>query len=75
MSNPHDEFLIDENFTLVKPANKDKFIKIVHDNYKIEATENPMEFILSKKTTIGALARSLNISVEELLDSLEEVNK
>jgi hypothetical protein len=74
MTNHHDEFLKDENFTLVRPSNKDKFIKIVHDNYQTSYDEESMILTITEKTTLGALATREGMSVEELLESLERVD-
>lgn len=64
------DFLIDESFTIVIPVSE-KPLKIIHEAYKIEPTDNPMEFTLSKKTTVDEMATNMNMSVEELMDFLE----
>ena len=65
------DFIIDESFTIVVPVNE-KPVKIIHEAYQTESsTDNPMEFILSRKTTVGAMAANMNMSAEEFLNWLE----
>ena len=68
----HAEFLKDEIFTLVIPVNE-KPLKIIHEAYKIEAsTDNPMEFTISRKTTVGGMAANMGMSVDEFMKLLEK---
>lgn len=68
------DFLKDENLTLVLPE-IEKPLKIVYeDRYKIEATDNPMEFIFTMKTTIGEAASSMNMSIEEFLEWVGKIH-
>lgn len=77
MNSIHDEFSEDEHTIVVVPASsKDKPIKIVYDNdYKIESTDNPMEYVLTWKTQLNT-----NMTTEELIkqmldDGWEQVEK
>ena len=67
MSSGHDEFSEDERSIVVIPAsNKDKPIKIVYENdYKIEPTDNPMEYVLTWKIQLNT-----NMSTEELIKQM-----
>lgn len=68
----NDEFLEDENYILVVPTTS-KPVKIVfEDSCKLEATENPMEFTLTKKTTLGEMAAGMGMSVEELIELMSK---
>lgn len=71
MNSLHTEFLKEERFIIVIPVGE-KPVKIIHEAYSIEAsTDNPMEFTLSKKTTVGEMASNMGMSVEEFVKFLE----
>lgn len=70
----HSEFSKDEGFILVIPTNE-KPVKIVHDTYKIVAsTDNPMEYTLSRRTTVGEMAANMDMTVEEFMKWLDNGN-
>ena len=77
MSSVHDKFSEDERFIVVVPAyNKDKPIKIVYENdYKIEPTDNPMEYMLTWKTQLNTNMTTKELIKQMLDDGWEQVEK
>jgi len=62
-----DETLKNEHYTLVIPVNE-KPVKIIHNAYEVNvSTDNPMEFTISRKTTVGEMAANMDMSVEEFM--------
>lgn len=72
MNNLDKEFLNDENCILVIPTTS-KPVKIVfEDSCKVEATDNPMEFVLSKKISLKEMAANMGINVDELIELMRK---
>lgn len=68
----NDEFLEDENFIIVIPTTSKPVKIIFEDSCRLEATENPMEFTLTKKATLGEMAAGMGMRVEELIELMSE---